>query len=371
MRIRSVEVRLLEVPLKEVMGGSARRAPIRSRRLTMVRLSTDEGLVGYGESYGTPEVVRSIIVDVLGPYFLGSSPLEGAALHRAVREGIGYHGPKGIMYEALSAIDLALWDLRGKAVGRPVSVLLGGAVREAVPCYAASVYLGSVQQAVRQAAMFLEAGFRSIKVKVGQGIEHDTEVFRAVRREAGDGVVLMADANGSYDVRQAVQLGRLLQAMGLYWLEEPVEVEHYDGYARVAADLECYVAGGEGEYTRHGFRELVARGQADVIQPDLTRCGGLTEAWAAGLLASSFRRWVSPHCWSSVFGLAAAVQLTAALECGLSVEYDAHPNPLKDGLAPGQLQPDGGLLAVPRQPGLGVEVDVDFMERSTVWAAAC
>ncbi len=369
MRIRQIETRLLQVPLEKEMGGSARRPPIRARWLAMVRLITDEGLVGYGESYGTPEVVRTIVNEVLAPFFIGTDPLRGDALAKAVDSGIGYHGPKGIMVEALSAIDIALWDLRGKALGQPVSALIGGRLRDSVPCYAASVYLGSVGEAVRQAAMFRNAGFDAIKVKVGMGIEHDVRVFSEVRREVGEEVTLMADANGVYDARQAIHLGRRLEALGLYWFEEPVRVEDYRGYARVGQALECYVAGSEGEYTRHGFRDLVVQGDVDVVQPDLTRCGGLTEGLAIALLASSFNRRLSPHCWSSVFGLAAALHLTAAVSNGLTVEYDAHPNPLREGLVPGQLKPREGHLDVPTGPGLGLDVNEVFLEAHTVWAS--
>lgn len=367
MRIEAIETRLLKAPLAEEMGGSARRPPIRARQLLIVRLITDEGLIGYGESYGIPEVVRAIVTDVFAPTFLGRDPLRQDALVDATRRGIGYHGPKGIMYEALSAVDIALWDLRGQAAGLPLSELLGGRIQDTVACYAASVYLGSVESAVRQASTFREAGFDAIKVKVGMGLTHDIKVFEAVRREVGEGTTLMADANGVYDARQSVQLGRRLKESGLYWLEEPVAVEDLDGYAAVSGAVDCYVAGSEGEYTRQGFRELLLRGKVDIAQPDLTRCGGVTEGLAIGLLASSLNRWFSPHCWSSVFGLAAAVHLTAALPNGLTVEYDAHPNPLKDGLIPGQLQPQSGKLAVPSRPGLGLQVDEAFMERVTVW----
>lgn len=370
MRIVGVETRLLEAPLARPMGGSARRPPIRSRRLVVVRLITDEGFVGYGESYGTPQSVRAIVEELLAPHLLRSNPLQGTALARMVREGIGYHGPKGIVYEALSAIDIALWDLRGKALQAPLSTLLGGAVADQVSCYAASVYLGTVDEAEAQAASFLEAGFDAIKVKVGAGPDHDREVFRAVRRLAGDRITLMADANGAYDAKTSIRLGHALEADGLYWLEEPVPVEDLEGYAEVARALSCYVAGSEGEYTRHGFRDLLQHGRVDVVQPDVTRCGGVTETWAVATLASAHHRPFSPHCWSSVFGLAASIHITAAAPTGLTVEYDAHPNPLKESLVGTQLTPVRGKLAVPPGPGLGVEVDEQALKRLTVWQSA-
>ncbi|BAS27823.1 mandelate racemase/muconate lactonizing enzyme family protein [Limnochorda pilosa] len=369
MRIRKVETRLLEAPLAEPMGGSARRPPIRSRRLLVVRLETDEGVTGYGESYGTPRSVKAMVEELYAPFLLGADPLSGDPLARMQREGVGYHGPKGMVYEALSAVDTALWDLKGKALNAALASLLGGAITDTVDCYAASVYLGSVEEAESQAARFAETGFRAMKVKVGQGLERDRAVFRAVRRLVGEGTTLMADVNGVYDVKTSIRLGRSLEEDGLYWLEEPVPVEDVEGYAQVARALSCYVAGSEGEYTRHGFRELIERGGVDVVQPDVTRCGGVTETWAAATLASAYHRRFSPHCWSSVFGLAASTHLTAAAPTGLTVEYDAHPNPLKDALVGAQLTPVGGRLPVPAGPGLGVQVDEEAFERLTVWAS--
>lgn len=367
MRIKRVETCLLEAPLAHPMGGSARRPPIRSRRLLAVRLVTDDGLVGYGESYGTPQSVKAMVEELFAPFLLGADPLSGAPLAQMLQRGVGYHGPKGMVFEALSAVDIALWDLRGKALGAPISALLGGAISDTVDCYAASVYLGSVEEAEAQAARFAEAGFDAMKVKVGQGLEHDRAVFRAVRRLVGEKTVLMADVNGVYDAKTSIRLGRWLQEDGLYWLEEPVRVEDVAGYAAVTRALDCYVAGSEGEYTRHGFQDLIERGLVDVVQPDVTRCGGVTETWAAAILASAHHRRFSPHCWSSVFGLAASIHLTAAAPTGLTVEYDAHPNPLKDALVGSQITPTGGRLAVPTGPGLGIEVDEEAFERLTVW----
>lgn len=369
MKITAVETRLLEAKLARPLGGSARRPPLDARRLVVVRLKTDGGLVGYGESYGTPQSVRAMVEELFAPFLLGADPLSGEPLARMIREGIGYHGPKGMVYEALSAVDLALWDLRGKALGAPLSVLLGGPVRDPVDSYAASVYLGSVAEAKAQAATFAEAGFEAMKVKVGQGLEHDRAVFRAVRRLVGHQVTLMADVNGVYDAKTSIQLGRCLEGEGLCWLEEPVPVEDVAGYAQVATALNCWVAGSEGEYTRHGFRELIARGRVDVVQPDVTRCGGVTEGWAVATLAAAHHRLFSPHCWSSVFGLAASIHLTAATAVGLTVEYDAHPNPLKETLVGSQLTPTGGRLPVPSGPGLGVEVNEEALAGMTVWVS--
>lgn len=366
MRIQEVETILLQLPMPGgLLGGSAARPAQPYRRLLVIRLRAENGETGYGESYGTPAAVAAIVQETLAPVILQRDARDVEILWQEMYQRIGYHGPGGVMLEALSGIDIALWDLKGKALGVPLSVLLGG-YRPQVPVYAASVYLDTPDAMARQALRFAEQGFAAIKIKIGRNPALDAETAAAVRAAVGNNATLMADANGAYDARTARQVGRRLDALGYAWLEEPVATWDVEGYRRVGAALDLAIAGGEGHYTRWGFRDLIARGQVDVLQPDLTRCGGVSEARAIAQLASAYHRKFSPHCWSSVFGLAAAVHLAAAGSNTLNLEYDAHPNPIKDCLLGRQLCAADGWLAVPEAAGLGLRVDEAAFERCRV-----
>jgi D-galactarolactone cycloisomerase len=365
VRVTEVRTRLVRMSLDRPLGGSAARPPQPHRQLTVVEVVGEGGAVGYGESYGTPEAVAAIVRETLAPRVRGRDVRDVELVWDDLRRAIGYHGPGGVMLEALSGLDIALWDLKGKDLGVPLSVLLGGH-RPEVPVYAASVYLDAPEAMAAQAGVFAAQGFDALKIKIGLDPETDLAAAEAVRRAIGPGVRMMVDANGAYDRRTAIRVGRLLDRLDAAWLEEPVATEDYEGYARVAQALDLPIAGGEGHYTRFGLRDLLVRGQVDIVQPDLTRCGGVGEARAAALMASAFGRRLSPHCWSSVFGLAAAAHLAAAMPNAVSVEYDAHPNPLKDALVGGQLTARDGRLAVPDRPGLGLEVDLGALERATV-----
>ncbi len=365
MRIEALEVRHLKVPLAPPLGGSAARPAQPFRGLLVIAAHGEGGCIGYGESYGTPASVAAIVEEVLAPVVLGRDALDVEVLWHEMYRKIGYHGPGGIMLEALSGLDLALWDLKGKALNAPASVLLGG-YRPRIEVYAASIYLDQPAAMAEQARRFAELGWPAMKLKVGEDAERDLAAVAAVRSAVSPPIKVMVDANGAYDRRTAIRVGRQLDKLGIAWLEEPVATQDFEGYARVAEALDLPIAGGEGHYTRWGFRDLIQRGQVDVLQPDLTRCGGLSEARAIAWMGSAHGRSFSPHCWSSVFGLAAAVQLASAAPNTLNVEYDAHPNPIKERLLGPQLTPEAGVLDVPTAPGLGIEVDTQAMEQMTV-----
>jgi len=357
MRISDVDTLLLSAPLARPIGGSARRPPVASRALVLVRVRTDDGLTGYGESYGIGPLIRAIVDQAYRPALLGQSPLHTERLWNEMYRRTGYHGPKGLMIEAMSAIDIALWDIKGQALGQPLSVLLGGSTAETVPSYAASVYLGSPQEAAAQAEAFLAQGFQILKIKVGQGPDADLANVRAVRQAVGAQVRLLVDANCAYDAKTAIRLGWKLEEFGVEWFEEPVPVDDLSGYALVRESLRQYVVGSEGEYTRFGFRDFIERRAVDVVQPDLTRVGGLTEGAHIVAMAHAAHLLFSPHCWGSVMGLAAAVHLSAASPNFLLLEYEANPNPILDALVGDQLSPRAGAVPVPSGPGLGLVVD--------------
>ena len=210
-----------------------------------------------------------------------------------------------------------------------------------------------------------------MKLKVGFGIAEDHRTVRAVREAIGSEVRLMVDANHAYDATQAIRLGRLMAPYDIYWFEEPVVPEDVDGYVQVKQALGIPIAGGEAEYTRFGFRELIARRAVDIVQPDLCACGGFSEAMKIWALASTWGISYFPHVWGSAVGLYAGLQLAASLPpnplalfpLGPLFELDRTPNPFREKLSSAPLVRKGDRIEIPAGPGLGLEIDREFLKR--------
>ena len=357
--------------------GSA-RVWFERQRAVLVEVLTDEGIVGWGASSAPPEVCRAAIDGVLAPLVVGRDPFDSEAIWSDVYHRVKTHGTRGVLIECLSAVDTALWDVKGKALGVPVHRLLGGRVRDRVPAYATGFYFtrdeDQTRVAVEEGRRFYEQGFRAMKVKLGLGVARDVERFRAVRRELGDDVTLMTDASRGYTVSDALRLGRHLQDLGAYWFEEPITGEDLDGYVELARALDLRIAGGEEESTKYGFRDIIVRRAMDVVQPDLGRCGGITEARKIAALAEAWSIQCIPHVGFTPISAAASLQLLA-LTPDLPTSRFAEPpylevinvqNPLRDELLVEPIRVTDGWVDVPSGPGLGVEVDRATLHRFTV-----
>jgi len=369
MRITSVEPIVLAAPLEEPWRlGSA----VFSRMTaTLVRVETDEGIVGIGECLVrfSPEAVAAIVDGILKPVLIGRDPFDVELLWDrmySVMRGRGHS--KGFMVEAISGADIALWDIIGKALGQPVHRVLGSYGREKLPVYASSLMFKPTESLVKEAEGLASQGFPAIKLKIGQGPDIDLRNVREIRRVLGDGVRLMTDANCAFDTLTAMELGRRLEEEGVYWFEEPVPPENIDGYSKLASSLDMAIAGGESEFTRWAFKELMSREAVDIIQPDVGRVGGFTEARKIAALASAFDVPIAPHTGaSSAVAIAASLQWSATLPNLLTFEYMYPPNPLREELLldplPGM---EDGQIRVPQKLGLGVEIDPAALRRFRV-----
>jgi L-alanine-DL-glutamate epimerase-like enolase superfamily enzyme len=269
------------------------------------------------------------------------------------------------MLEAMSAVDIALWDIIGKALGQPVHRVLGSYGRTTLPVYASSLLFKPIPELVREATALAAQGYPAVKLKIGEGPDADLAKVRALRSALGDGVRLMVDANCAYDTLTALQIGRRLEAEGVAWFEEPVAPELLDGYVKLAQTLDMPIAGGETEFTRWAFKEILVRQAMDIIQPDIGRVGGFSEARKIAALASAFDVPVGPHTGaSSAVAIAASIQWAAALSNMLIFEYMYPPNPLREELLVDPLPlPAQGQMAVLQGPGLGIEVDARALAR--------
>lgn len=365
MRVSAISPIHVRATLERELGGSARRAPLRARESLIIRVRTDEGLTGFGECSGPPSVLAAA-VDHLAPLVLGMDPIKRQAAADVLLARAREEGPGGLLYAAAGGIDVALWDVAGKALGVPVSVLLGGLVRDTVHVYAASVYFGRLPDGLQTAKQFVDAGFDAIKVKVGVGLDDDDERITAIRETVGPAVALLLDANGAYNAPEAIALARRVAPNGIYWIEEPVSAFDLDGALAVHAAAGIRIAGGEALHTRFAFEPWLSRRALDVAMPDVGRCGGLTEAVAIGAMAAACRIAISPHCWGCSVGLAASLQLAGAAPNCEILEFDAHPDPLRDAILGDQVRPERSVIRIPTGPGLGVRVDEDALRELAV-----
>ncbi|GAB6165581.1 D-galactarolactone cycloisomerase [Thermostilla marina] len=341
-----------------------------ARNSLIVEIETTDGTVGWGECYGPAPVYQAAITSFYGPLLIGESPLEVDRLWHKMWQASLDFARGGVMMGAMSGLDMALWDLKGKLLGRSVSEILGGRYRRTVYAYATGMYFTRIPEGDLISAICAEAqsywacGFRAMKIKVGKNPAFDCRLIAAVRKAVPD-AVLMADANHAYSLTEALNIGRLLEEFGYAWFEEPLAPDHEHLFKTLQDSLQIPIAAGECEQTRYGFRRLLSTGGVRIAQPDLAYCGGISEAVKIRTLASAMGIDVLPHCWGTMLNLSAAVHFLATTYCEPGraempdphLELDRTPNPLRDELFSTPLEINGCQVAVPEAPGLGVEVD--------------
>jgi D-galactarolactone cycloisomerase len=362
------------VPLKRDLGERFANAQkwIDSREYCLLRLTADDGTVGWGECWGPVAGNRELLTDL-------ASRVEGvdpAAVERVHDDLVfelrsAYHS--FVPASVVSAVDTALWDLRGKHRNESLSAMLGGRRRESLRAYATGGFFPDVdrfeavrEQVVAEAEAHVDAGFGALKQKIGLerhfgwGAERDVELVRAVRNAVGADVRLLVDANHAYDRATAERVGRELADLDLVFFEEPIPPEHIRGYGRLADRLDVGVAGGECWAFESEFRRAIDAG-VDYLQPDVTSAGGPTTMRRVTDAARTAGVQVHPHVFGSAVALAASVQVAAALPGAPMLEFDRTPNPIRDDLAAVPVKNDGPLVRVPDGPGIGVTVDEDVL----------
>ncbi len=351
MRVTRLRTTRLVVPLPSpIMSGLG---PLTTTGVLLVHLETDAGLIGENLVFTLNNrrlPVLDEMVCSLAPLVEGMDPTFSARFWSDAWRDINFVGHKGVPVMGISAIDGALWDLRGKAAGLPIHRLIGAA-RDRVPVYAsAGLWLSSSVDALQaEARGFVDQGFRAVKMRLGKPTPaEDAARVRAVREAIGPGIALMADANQQLTVTQAIRLGRMLEEFDLTWFEEPLPAYDLEGVARVAAALDTPIASGETEYTRYGFRTMLELKSADVLMPDLQRVGGVTEFLRVGHMADAFDVPVSSHLFPEM-----SVQVLAALGNATWLEHMPWFAPLYDG----GLVVEDGSVAVPDGPGWGLAFD--------------
>ncbi|GAY25747.1 hypothetical protein ATG_09500 [Desulfurococcaceae archaeon AG1] len=373
MRITGVEAYVLRYYVdKPVTGFRSHYADISSRighgfAVVYVKITTDEGITGWGEAIAreAPSASASVINELFRPLLLGRDPLDHEVLWEELFSVMRVRGHfTGYYIEALSGVDLALWDIKGKYFGKPVSKLLGGLFRDRVKAYASSIVFMKPEDAAREAAKLLEHGFRYIKVKVGRGFDMDREVIKAIRDSLGSEVEIMADANTAYNVATAVRVGRMLERYEAVWFEEPVPPDNIDAYVEITRTLDIPIAAAETLFTKYQWLMFMQRKAMDIAMPDIARVGGITEALKIAALADSFGIPMTFHIGLSGAGCrAATLQFIASLPSHLIFTpayeyYYVEKNPLAYQITkdPVEVFSNDDVL-IPNRPGLGLEID--------------
>lgn len=386
MKITDVRSTIIQAPLQEELGYSQLYFTHKTHHF--VQVFTDEGVTGLGECFGGGTIAfanKAIVEQVLRPLLVGQDPLDRGVLWHRAYNLLRDHGQKGMPLQALSGVDIALWDILGKVTGLPLYRLLGGAVRTEFTAYGYGMMFRKVDDLpaafAEEAARIKAMGFKATKMKIGMGVREDLRLAEAVRRGVGEGFKAMADANHAYAPGEAIMVGQGLRELGFYWFEEPVMPEDYEGYRQVKAALPgINIAGGEAEFTRFGHRELLSRRCVDILQPEVAGAGGISEFQAIAALALAYGTPVIPHVWGSDVLVAVDMHLVASLPDipgGLHqfepmLEFDTTYSPFRNDLTTepldiaGQVRRSGGTVRVPDRPGIGVELNMDFVERHKV-----
>jgi D-galactarolactone cycloisomerase len=336
-----------------------------TRSTTLVVVETDEGVSGIGSCSGNGELIEVIVARVLRPLLIGMDPtaIDEIWDRAYVRGGHKEFGTRGIGVVALSGIDVALWDILGKVRGVPLYQLLGGKCRDKVPVYATALYPEEPSKVAQRARAFAEQGFHGVKIKVGFDLDQDIRIVRAVRQELGKDFIVMTDANQGYSIDVALKASDAFADCGAFWLEEPLFVEDVEGHATLHEKGRTPIAVGENLHMSYAFENFIARGAVDFIQPDVARAGGITEIRKITALAVKHNVPVSFHTWGDGVALAASVHLSAALKDCIVMELDYTYNPLREELLHEPFKVDDGYLIPPEQPGLGIELNQEALQR--------
>ena len=364
MKITEVKAYDLHYPLADPFANS--RGWSKARTAGVVEIVTDAGVTGWGEGLSTPSR------QAIDAHLVGRDPLDVAVICNDL-----YARGRGDM-AAVSAVDIALWDIAGKARDTPVYRLLGGAFRERIPAYASGLFMKDrpdhTQALADEARAYADAGFPAVKMKIGYGEAYDVKNVAAVRRAIGDDLLLAVDANCGYDVGTAIEVGRKIADNDIYWYEEPVGTDDVAGYVEIRHALGMRIAGGEQLRGHRAFRDLIQGRGLDIVQPDISIAGGFTECRKVQAMASANGVRVLPHMWGTSIRLAATLQWQATIPDDPEslhpqpslFEFDMTENALRTELAAEPIRAVDGEVEVPQGPGLGIEIDRDLLERYSI-----
>ncbi|ETZ22690.1 mandelate racemase/muconate lactonizing enzyme family protein [Pedobacter sp. V48] len=382
MKITNVEAFWLRCPIPKEKQHFSDYGLLTNFDMTLVVITTEDGLQGFGEakaavgSSGVCASIVSCIENELKPVLIGKDAkninriweemYNGTRDHYALTRGRRFPilGRRGLTVSAMSGIDTALWDLKGKALGVPVMDLLGGACRDQMPAYASGGW-ADAENIGAQLNGYVAKGFNAVKMRVGimdQTVQNSIDRVKAARKALGPNIKLMADAHGTFSVPEAKQFCRGVEDCNLYWFEEPISPDNRHGTAEVRASTAIPIAAGESEYTSFDIRDLLEVRALDVIQPDAAIIGGISETMRVGHLASVNQLELAPHCWGSAFSFMAGLNVAFASQAATIIEFSLGGNPMMYDLVKEQIEVKAGVIGAPTAPGLGLTPNWDFVK---------
>lgn len=387
MRIASVKAWWVRIPIEAARQHRSDFGQITTFDSAIVRIETDDGLVGWGEgknaagSAGTYAGLVHLINNEVGPFLVGKDAREPAMVWEALYNGVRHHtaarvghalpqlARRGHMVAAISAVDIALWDILGKSLGVPVWRLLGGRKAERLPAYASGGW-APVETIGEQLRSYVDkGGFGAVKMRVGamDRLPHVSAArVRAARETLGPDIDIMVDAHGTFTVGDAKRFASMAAECDVAWFEEPVIGDDKHGMAEVRAAISIPIAAGESEATRFDFRDLALLRACDIFQPDLGFCGGITEGVRIAALASAFNLRFAPHLWAGAPCFFAGLHLCAASPASFILEYSLGANPMIHDLVEETIDVVDGTIAIPDSPGLGFTIAEDFLRAHAV-----
>ena len=374
MIITNIKTRVLFAPFPEAIADAAR--VIAGRDVLIVEVVTDEGyvgtgiLTGLGVAYGSEiHIIDSVITQSLKPMLIGKDPLLINDLWSIMYKGTTRFGRRGAVLRAISGVDIALWDLLGKVAGMPVYRILGGKSGK-VKVYATGGFYNQdhdLEKLTKEMEDYLDEGFTAVKMKVGKNPNTDVERVRVVRETIGPDIDLLIDANEAWDWNTALRFANRIQQYDIYWMEEPVAPDDMEGYIKLNEKSPIPIAAGENGYTKYEFKDMIARNAVSVVQPDVTRVGGITEWMKVAHMAEAFGMPCVSHAVSEVH-----VSCIAAAPNAPMMEYFTHKQYLQTFMTELFVEPEGvrqmkdGYVYCSEKPGLGIEMDPDLLSKYTV-----
>lgn len=333
-----------------------------NRLTTLILVHTDTNFVGIGSVYSHPALIYLIVRDQLNPLLIGEDPCNVEELWKKMYGLTLWYGRKGVAMSTLGGVDTALWDLRGKSAGKPVWELLGGG-RKTCPAYASGLLWNDVDKLAEEAGQYIERGFRRVKMRLARSEEYDTSAVLAVRKAIGMDHDVIVDASMRYHFELACRMGNFLKEQKVFWYEEPFAPEDIDSYVALRQVVDVPIAGGENEFGLQGFREVIRAKALDIVQPDASRCGGISEVWKIAEMAEESGLGVATHSWNDAVAIMANAHVVAAMPNGVTVEVDQMNNPFVNDLLVKPLQIENGELQLSHAPGLGVELDLEVVNK--------
>lgn len=366
MKITNVELvplrSKLEKPLRFSFG------TVEYRNFALIRISTDEGIDGWGETsvnfpYWSIQERLFTINYGIKPLLIGEDPLDvkrlwGKVVSALLKQGLQW-GAKGAIYQAISGVDMALWDILGKAFGLPIYRMLGG---DAKPIRAYAVGLDPSDQA-GHASNCVSDGYTAVKVRIGFDEKSDLELVKETRRVIGDGVDLMVDANMAWERQQALKMAKALEGYSLYWLEEPIRCDDIEGLKWLSERIEIPLAAGENAFGIFDAASLIRSGAIRFVMPDITRSGGITEVQRICNFAAAYNVEYSPHAYGTDVALAGTLQLMASVPGGVIAPYDVSKCPAKQEILEEPIIVKKGYFQIPSKPGIGIAIDERGLEK--------